>query len=176
MDPNDPRILAVAPSGASQVDVRWSGRADVARIDLAGWIATGGDILAPLRAPEVFATVRDGDHGGALIWGEDDGDLAIDAVHLHLIETEQRPFLSTDLVGWQHAVGLSNQEAADLIGVVPSTWSAYKAGANIPTSVALLCRAALRDPLILQAHYRPRRTGRPAMPRSPRPGAFRKGA
>src|SRR5947209_1469838 len=42
-----------------------------------------------------------------------------------------------------------------------SAWNAYKAGAPIPAVVAMLCRAAQRDPILMQAHYRPRRAGRP---------------
>jgi type IV secretory pathway TrbD component len=57
---------------------------------------------------------------------------------------------------------LSNQEAAALLGIAVSTWSAYKAQGNIPSAVAMLCRAARRDPILMHAHFRPRRAaGRP---------------
>ena len=57
---------------------------------------------------------------------------------------------------------LSNHEAAALLGIAVSTWNAYKAQGNIPSAVAMLCRAAQRDPIMMQAHFRPRRTaGRP---------------
>jgi type IV secretory pathway TrbD component len=58
-------------------------------------------------------------------------------------------------------MSLSNNEAADLLGISASTWNAYKAGAPIPAAVAMLCRAAQRDPILMQAHYRPRQAGRP---------------
>ena len=61
---------------------------------------------------------------------------------------------------WQKAMALSNSEAADLLGISVSTWNAYKAGASIPGAIAMLCRAARRDPILMQAHYRPRRAGR----------------
>jgi len=58
---------------------------------------------------------------------------------------------------------LSNQEAAELLGISLSTWNSYKAGGKdkVPLPVAIACRAAQRDPIILQAHYRPRKVGRP---------------
>jgi hypothetical protein len=58
--------------------------------------------------------------------------------------------------------GLSNQEAAEFLRVSLSTWNAYKAGTStVPAAIGMICRAALRDPILLQAHYRPRKTGRP---------------
>lgn len=155
-----PRIVSVTPIGPAALGIKWRhGFSD--RIDLAGWIATGGDILDPLKDPTVFATARPDEYGAAVVWGEEDGDLAIDAVHLGMLAEEQRPFHAADAAAWQKGMGLSNQEAADLLGVALSTWNAYKAGANIPQSVAMLCRAMRRDPILMQAHYRPRRAGRP---------------
>jgi hypothetical protein len=60
-------------------------------------------------------------------------------------------------------LGLSNNEVADLLDISLSTWNAYKSGSStIPQVIALACRAMLRDPVIMQAHFRPRKTGRPA--------------
>jgi hypothetical protein len=130
-------------------------------IDLAGWIATGGDLLAPLASPGVFAAARVADYGAAVAWSKDDGDLAIDAAHLELLAEEQKPFDKMFLVEWQETAGLSNREAADFLDVSVSTFDTYKAGAKIPAVVAMVCRAASRDPILLQAHYKPRRVGRP---------------
>jgi hypothetical protein len=110
--------------------------------------------------PDVFRAPRIAEHGAAVAWGDDD-DLMIDAVHLEQIAAEQQPFGAAEIGGWQRVMRLSNQEAADFVGVSLSTWNAYKAGARIPTALAMLCRAATRDPLLLQAHFRPRKTGRP---------------
>jgi len=38
-----------------------------------------------------------------------------------------------------------------------STWNSYRAEAQIPQPVSIALRAALRDPLLLQAHLRPRK-------------------
>jgi hypothetical protein len=41
--------------------------------------------------------------------------------------------------------------------------SPIKAGTStIPPTIAMMCRAMLRDPLIMQADQRPRKAGRPA--------------
>jgi hypothetical protein len=159
MNQSIPRISTVGAIGASVIKVKWKDRTSD-RVDLSGWIATGGDILAPLQEIEVFDSPRVSEYGASIAWGDDD-DLRIDAVHLEQIAAEQRPFGARAAATWQKAMSLSNNEAADLLGISVSTWNAYKAGASIPAAVAMLCRAAQRDPILMQAHYRPRRAGRP---------------
>lgn len=157
-----PRIksVSVVPPGALQVG--WKGGKS-SLINLAGWIATGGDLLKPLLDPETFAHPRVAEYGAAVEWGEDE-DLAIDAAHLELIAAEQQPFSAEHLAAWQDQVGLSNHEAAAMLGIAVSTWNTYKAGSSIPSAVAIACRAAVRDPLVMQAHYRPSRAaGRPSL-------------
>ncbi len=159
METKLPRIEAVDTEDATTVRVGWSdGTADM--IDLAGWIATGGPMLDPLTDADLFKQVRVGDHGASLEW-DDDGDLAIDAHHLRLLARAQSPFTSTDVAAWQEAMNLSNREAADFFQTALSTWNSYKAGAPIPVRIAMICRAAERDPLLMQAYYRPRKAGRP---------------
>lgn len=160
MDRNTPRIEAVAANGKHELLVLWTdGRHE--RIDLQGWIATGGDILSPLAALSVFRCPKVGDYGASVVWDWDGDELAIDTVHLDALAMEQRPFGAEEIVSWQDEMGLSNQEAADFLGVSPSTWHTYKTGAKIPPTVAMTCRASRRDPILFQAHYRPRKAGRP---------------
>lgn len=84
-----PRIASVTHTGPTVLAVTWDdGVSDC--IDLADWIATGGDILASLKDEAAFATVRLGDYGAWVEWGPADGDLAIDAYHLRMIADEQR--------------------------------------------------------------------------------------
>ena len=64
-------------------------------------------------------------------------------------------------MNWQSEVDLSNREAADLLGVSLSTWNNYRAGMTVPTPVQMIIRAVKRDPIIMQAYFRPRRAGRP---------------
>lgn len=166
METKLPRIQAVRAWGAgdpAQVSVTWTGRADAETVDLAGWIATGGDILAPLADPRVFARAAVSEHGAGVTWDGNEGDLAIDALHLSRIAAAQRPFGPADIAAWQAKLALSNSEAARMLGLSTSTWSTYRGGtAPIPISVAIACRSAELDPVVLQAHLRPaRRRGRP---------------
>jgi hypothetical protein len=154
-----PRIESVAVSGPMSLRIRWRGVRAADVVDLTGWVATGGNVLSPLRDPSVFARARLEHYGAAVAW--DDGDLAIDAFHLKQIADEQKPFGSDDVVVWQERTALSNNEAADLVGVSRSAWAAYKAGSPIPKPVAMILRAILRDPIMMQAHLRPRVAGRP---------------
>jgi hypothetical protein len=155
-----PRIDRVTVAGRSVLRVKWrQGHTD--EVELAGWIATGGDILSALDDPTVFAKATPADYGSSVAWGDND-DLRIDAIHLELLAREQRPFGAKEASEWQEAMRLSNHEAASLLGISVSTWNAYKAGGVVPIAVAMLCRAAQRDPVLMHAHFRPRRAaGRP---------------
>jgi hypothetical protein len=153
-----PRLATVATDGPNTIVVTWrDGQRD--RIDLSGWIATGGAILAPLDADDVFARATVGDHGTIVTWDGGEGDLAIDTHHLALIAAEQQPFGSAQITAWQNGLAFSDQEAADFLGVSLSTWQAYTSGAPVPRTVAMVCRAALRDPVVIESHFRPRKPG-----------------
>jgi hypothetical protein len=154
------RIETVAWLGAHQLEIGWKdGHTD--RVDLAGWVKTGGEILKPLALVENFKGARVGDYGASVDWDQD-GDLAIDAFHVSQIAQLQRPLAPGEVRDWQERLGLSNNESADFVGVTVSTWKEYRAGASIPEPVQVLCRAAERDPVIVSARLKPRRTGRPA--------------
>jgi hypothetical protein len=160
MKTNTPRIASVEALTPSDLVIRWKGGGQD-RVSLAGWIATGGDILTPLASPEVFGRADVGDYGASVVWDED-GDLAIDAVHLEKLAQAQKPFTSEDVKQWQAAMKVSNNEAAQFLGIAPSTWSLYKQGADIPNVVSMVLRASARDPLLMQAHYKPTKSaGRP---------------
>jgi hypothetical protein len=125
------------------------------RLDRHGWPDAG----AVARGP-IFAKASVGNYGAAVVW--DNGDLAIDAGHLKMLADEQKSFDAKAARKWQDELGLSNNEAADRLSISLSAWNSYKAGtAPIPASLAMLCRAILRDPIVMQAHLRPRKTGRP---------------
>jgi hypothetical protein len=155
-----PRIEKVAVTGPTALQVKLRDGRELPVI-LAGWIGTGGDVLAPLKDPEVFATAHVAEHGTAVGWAEDD-DLMIDAIHLEKLADEQKPFSTGELVAWQETMGISNREAADLLDIALSTWNLYRAGGAIPNSVGMVVRATTRDPILMQAHFRPRPgAGRP---------------
>lgn len=152
------RIASVQPLGGTTLKVLWREGGESV-VEMAGWIATGGELLASLMDSDVWKTARVEDFGATVEWDGD--DLAIDAVHLQSIAEDQREFDVKDLHQWQEQVGLSNNEAADFLGVSLRTWKNYRAGAPISNAVKMLLRATQRDPLLLHAHYRPRRSGRP---------------
>lgn len=153
-----PRIKAVEPLDNMTLAVEW---ADGTRsnANLTGWVATAGEILQPLSAPEIWKTANVTDYGATVEWAGD--DLAIDAHHLSLIAEDQCDFGVEDLHRWQEEAGLSNNEAADFLGVTLRTWTNYRAGAPISNLVKMVLRASQRDPVIMHANFRPRRPGRP---------------
>lgn len=155
------RIEAVTVEKPSTLRIRWRGKRVGNVVNLSGWIATGGDVLAPLGDPKVFSRAAIANYGAAVSWDDGEGDLAIDALHLSKLIEEQKPFGNNDVRAWQTLVRLSNNECAELLGVSLSTWNSYRADANIPRVVAITLRAATRDPLVVQAHLRPRTAGRP---------------
>ncbi len=153
-----PRIESVMPTSNMTLTIRWKGGAE-ASANLVGWIATGGELLAPLKSPDVWKTAAVTDYGATVEWAGE--DLAIDAYHLFQIAEDQRDFNAEDLRKWQEEMGLSNNEAADFLGVTLRTWKNYRAGAPVSHAVKMLLRASQRDPLLMHAHYRPRQNGRP---------------
>lgn len=159
MDAELPRIESVKAEKPSTLRIRWRGKRTGDVVDLTGWIATGGKTLAALKDAGTFARASVANYGAAVGW--DDGDLGIDAFHLKQLADEQKPFSRDDIAAWQDLMRVSNNEAADLLHVALSTWNGYKSGAPIPAMVGMLCRAMLRDPVLMQAHYRPRVQGRP---------------
>ena len=152
------RIKHVSPGKAFALDVEWIDGTRSA-VNLAGWVATGGALLAPLKRPDVWKTATVADYGATVEWAGD--DLAIDAHHLRQIADDQRDFIADDLRKWQEENGLSNNEAADFLGVSLRTWNNYRAGAPVSHAVKMLLRVTQRDPLLMHAHFRPRQPGRP---------------
>ncbi|TGS36298.1 hypothetical protein EN825_33720, partial [Mesorhizobium sp. M8A.F.Ca.ET.182.01.1.1] len=91
----------------SSLTIDWAdGRRSTA--NLTGWIATGGELLAPLRSAGIWETAKVTDYGASVEWEGD--DLAIDSYHLYQIAEDQRDFDVDDLRKWQEDIGLSNNE------------------------------------------------------------------
>ena len=159
MEKEIPRIGTVKVEAPSSLVVRWRGKRGGDTVNLTGWIATGGDILAPLKDASTFSQAHVASYGSAVAWNDE--DLAIDAMHLKMLADEQRPFGNVEVRRWQDQTGISNAEAADLVNVSLSTWNSYRAEATVPAPIGMLLRAMQRDPLMMQAHLRPRTAGRP---------------
>jgi hypothetical protein len=126
---NTPRVERVVARKPTTLRIKWRhGRSE--DIELAGWIATGGDILARLNDSGVFGKARVTDYGAAVAW--DDDDLRIDAVHLDQLAQEQRPFGPKEASEWQRTMQLSNQEAAALLDIAVSTWECLQGARQHP--------------------------------------------
>ncbi|KZS00573.1 Uncharacterized protein APZ42_003084, partial [Daphnia magna] len=147
----DPRIETVTAELPTTVHITWKdGRADT--VELAGWLAENRTVLGALRDPEIFVKPRSAVFDSAVEWGEPDGDLVIDAHHLRLLAMEQRPFRADDLMAWQKRTGMSNHETSGFLNIAVSTYGRWKSGeAEIPQVVAMVCRASLRDPVMIAA-------------------------
>lgn len=153
-----PRVVSVATEPGSILSVTCQD-GTVLRTDLTGWIELAPSSLPihRLRDPVIFSRAAITDYGLTIEWDGDE-DLVIDTVHLELLAMQQAEFSAADLVSWQVRHSLSNQEAADLLGLHPNTWSNYRRnGATVPRAVAIALRAMDQDPTILSALYRPRR-------------------
>lgn len=155
--PRPIRHIAHAQAGPGFVlTVEWAGGGGVT-VDLAGWIGMHG--IEALRSPAVFSRPEIGEDGDTVQWAGDE-DLCIDSVHLELLAEQQRAFDAAELAARQERRGLTNQEAADLMGVPVNTWVNYRSAVTpVPRGVAIACRALERDPLLFAANYRPRRGG-----------------
>lgn len=154
-----PRISSVEPAPAAlRLWVRWRD-GTVADIDMTGAVYRVG-AFAPLRDPDAFRHVEVIDAGCAISWPETGLDYSSSSL-VRLAE-EQAPFGAADFVAWQETLHLSNQEAADFLDVSLSTVKNYRSTDGIPKPVRMACRATLRDPHLLQAHFRPRHPGRPS--------------
>jgi hypothetical protein len=152
-----PSVKSVKPGEGRTVEITF---ADGERraVDLSGFIVRYR-ALAPLADPAVFARAKVADWGGAVSWG---GDAALSATTLRRAGDAQRRFSAEDFAAWMKRVRVSNQEAADMLGVSLSYVKKLKAGtAEVPTSIAVACRAIEEEPTLLATHYRPRTAGRP---------------
>jgi hypothetical protein len=82
-----PRIERVAVRGPTTLRIKWR-RGTTNDVDLASWIATGGEVLARLGHHDLFDKARVADHGAAVAWDND--DLRIDAAHLKQLALRPR--------------------------------------------------------------------------------------
>jgi hypothetical protein len=127
-------------------------------VRLAGLIARES-VMAALNDDAVFRKAKVIDWGGGVGWP---GGFDLGASTLWHMAQEQAPFTAADFVAWQNRVGLSNQEAADALGVSLPTIKNLRNGTTpVSSAVAIACRAMEAEPTTLAAHYFPRKRGRP---------------
>ena len=107
-------------------------------VDLAGAVKAY-PALAALGNPQLFASARVDARGGYVVWIDDDLELAAD--NLRNMAVEQAGGIGHErLVNWMHKHGLSQERAADAIGVSRRMLNYYLSGAKtIPKTVWLAC-------------------------------------
>ena len=137
--------------------VTWEDGAS-SRIDLNGLIARDPE-LAALEKPEVFAAVVAADWGWGAEWP---GGLSCSAKVLSRLARDQHDWGTADYTRWQDDLGLSNQQAADVLGVTTRTIEYYRSGKPLSRTVQIACMAIRDDPAYLDAFYRARKPGRPS--------------
>ncbi len=159
-----PRLASVvAGRKPYTLSLRWHGGGRDT-VDLTGLVLRD-DFFEALRDRTVFRTVALVDGGYTIGWDTGHGrigdelDYPTDALK-RLVEV-QKPMSGAALGRWKKALALSNREAADVLGVAPSTFKAYLNRARVPVVVKIACTAMTHDPYILPALARPRKAGRP---------------
>jgi DNA-binding transcriptional regulator YiaG len=168
MNPGNPhqkdRMKGVRAGPApNMLTVTWTdGSKD--KIDLTGLITRDPNFRVFEGDSEAFQSVSIADWGYTVEW---DNGLDWPAPNLKRLAEEQRLMTGTDLIVWQKSTGLSNQEAADVLGVDLKTvknWRIVEFRSKpLPTAAQWSLRHLMGDPLALMAHYRPRRAGRPKL-------------
>lgn len=155
---NEPlaRLKSIKVLRASRLKLAWRD-GGTAVCDLTGLIARSHG-LAPLKDESVFAKAKLIDWGAGVGWPN---GLDLSAQTLQRIAAEQAAFDAASFREWQAALHLSNQEAADALGLTLGTIKNYRNGHTIPPAVAVACRAMMNDPHVIAAHFRPRKPGRP---------------
>jgi len=97
-------------------------------------------VLAPLRQADVFCSARLGEWGGCVVFGEDDTlELAADNLRACAIE-QQGDYSHEYLIEWMARHGLTQQQAAAVLGISRRMLGYYLSGARpLPRTVALAC-------------------------------------
>ena len=127
-------------------------------IRLSGFIARYAG-LATLKDAEAFKKAKIIDWGAAIGWP---GNIDIGSSTLWRVAREQMPFANAQFKAWQNRMNLSNQEAADALGLSLTTIKNIRTGhVAVSNALAIACRAMEAEPVTLAAHYFPRKAGRP---------------
>jgi hypothetical protein len=113
----------------------------VMRVDLRALVA-GHPLLFALSDPQVFGTVRVGEWGGSVVWGDDPGgDLELAADNLRARAVEQAGGVSHEFIlNWMARHRLSLDAAAQALGLSRRMLAYYRSGEKpVPRTVALAC-------------------------------------
>lgn len=152
------RVTKVRAIGDRSLRIRFAGERRDQELDMTGLIARSVH-FAPLMDAKIFAKVGIVEEGLGVSWPVQTnwGRLDVSAATLRRIAEEQRPMTGADFAEWRTALGLSLTEAAKLLGVSRRTIMGYLQKDDLPSVVAIACRALARDKHVLAAHYVPAR-------------------
>jgi hypothetical protein len=159
------RVTKVRATGDGTLRVRFAGDRRERELDLTGLIARSVHFAPLARDPGAFDKVAIVEDGVGVAWPVQTkwGRLDLSAATLRRIADEQQPMTGADFAQWRTELGLSLTEAAMLLGVGRRTIMGYLKKDQLPSIVAIACRALARDKHLLAAHYVPaRKIARPA--------------
>jgi hypothetical protein len=159
------RVTKVRPAGGRVLRVRFAGDRRDHKLDMTGLIARSAHFAPLMDDAGCFAKVAIVEDGLGLAWPIETewGLLDVSASTLRRIAEEQEPMSGADFAKWRTGLGLSLTEAAKLLGVGRRTIMGYLKKDELPSVVAIACRALARDKHLLAAHYVPaRKINRPA--------------
>lgn len=128
-------------------------------IDLVGLIERSKHFHRFLDHPEEFLQVSVIEPGIGIEWGN---DLDYSAESLWRMAELQSPVETDFFKSWQSILKISNQEAADILGVSLASVKKYRHGSDVPRPTVLACKSIAREKETMFALYRPRHVGRPA--------------
>ena len=109
-----------------------------ADVDLSGWIANT-KLFKPLKDTTLFAQAKVGEWGTSVVWVDDEIDMGAD--NLRNLAVEQSGHFGHErLVTWMRNHKLTQQQAADALGLSRRMLNYYLSGAKpIPKMVWLAC-------------------------------------
>ncbi len=129
-------------------------------INLVGLIERSRHFKRFLGQADEFQFVEVVENGIGIEW---DNGLDYSAESLWRMAELQRPVSKGFFSGWQSGLEISNQEAADMLGVSLATVKKYRHGSPVPRPTVLACKSILENKDAVFALYRPRHTGRPVI-------------
>lgn len=95
--------------------------------------------LAALADPATFKRAKLGDWGRTVTWGTDDLELAADNLRARAVE-QAGGYSHEGIVVWMHRHGMTQQQAADALGLSRRMLGYYLSGEKpVPRVVALAC-------------------------------------
>jgi hypothetical protein len=159
------RLTKVRPADGRILHVRFAGDRRDRELDMTGLIARSAHFAPLMDDAETFAKAAIVEDGLGVAWPVQTkwGRLDVSASTLRRIADEQQPMTGADFARWRTTLGLSLTEAAKLLGVGRRTIMGYLKKDELPSVVAIACRALARDKHLLAAHYVPaRKITRPA--------------